>query len=155
MKEVVIFFDGGIRQGIMALGFVAYDMEGNEIFFGNRLCGKVQSSSNIAEYRALIASLQRSLEEDVDIIHINGDSQLIIKQVIGSFKANKPALKAHRDLVLQLLERFDDYSIKWVPRRENKRADGLVNEVFLARKGKGKCTKQQIKQDRKKLRKRH
>jgi ribonuclease HI len=143
MKEVTVFFDGGIRQGIMALGFVAYDPSGKEIFCGNRLCGKILSSSNIAEYRALIAALQRSLKEKVDIIHIVGDSQLIIRQVLGFYKANKPALIKHRDFVLELLTHFEDFTIKWVPRRENKRADALVNEVFERRKP--KCARKRPK----------
>lgn len=146
MKEAVVFFDGGIRQGVMALGFVAYNLDDQEIFCGNRLCGKILSSSNIAEYRALIAALEKSIEEKIEIIHIIGDSQLIIRQVTGIFKVNKPELKKHQDRVLELLANFEDYTIKWVPRKENKRADALVNEVFLARNPKHtKKTKKQKK----------
>ena len=127
----------------MALGFVAYDIDGNKIFTGHRFCGK-NGSSNISEYRALIAGLEKSLKMGVNIIHIIGDSQLIIKQVTGAFKVNKLELRKHCDRVLELLDQFDDYSIKWVPRRENKRADALVNEVFQRRSR--KCSKQQRKQ---------
>jgi len=130
--EAILYFDGGIRKGVMALGFVAYDMDGNEIFSGNRFCGKY-GSSNISEYRALIAGLRGSLKAGVNIIHIIGDSQLVIKQVNGSFKTNKLELQKHRDCVLELLEQFDKWTIKWVPRHQNKRADNLVNKVFEKR----------------------
>ncbi len=141
--DATMYFDGGIRQGIMAYGWILLnpDDETNVISSGNRTCGT--GTSNISEYRALIAGLQGSLKAGVDVIHIIGDSQLIIKQVLGAFKVNKPELRKHRDFVLKLLEQFEDFTIKWVPRRENKRADALVNEVFERRKT--KCSRKQYK----------
>jgi len=104
------------------------------------------------EYRALIAALQGSIKNKVGIIHIIGDSQLIIKQVTGVFKVSKPDLRQHRDKVRELLEQFKEYTIKWVPRRENSRADALVNEVFEKRKAKTQCNKRTKKQQRKNMR---
>lgn len=139
-----MYFDGGIRKGLMAYGWLLVDLEDETevIASGNRTCGT--GTSNIAEYRALIAGLRGSIKAGIDIIHIIGDSQLIIKQVTRVFKVKKPELKKHRDRVLELLQQFEIFSIKWVPRRENKRADALVNEVF-ERKNK-KCSEQQKQQ---------
>lgn len=152
MVEATLYFDGGIRKGIMAYGWLLLDKSledlrcgvsdrGDVIASGNKTCGV--GTSNLAEYRALIAGLHGSLKEGVDTIHIIGDSQLIVRQVTGSFKAKKLELIQHRDRVLELLEQFEDYSIMWVPRKENRRADALVNEVFERRKG--KCIKQKQK----------
>jgi ribonuclease HI len=152
MLEAILYFDGGIRQGIMGYGWLLLDKtledlkcgvsdKGDVIASGNKTCGI--GTSNIAEYRALIAGLYGSIKEGVDVIHIIGDSQLVVRQVTGSFKAKKAELIKHRDHVLKLLEQFEDYSIMWVPRKENKRADALVNEVFERRKG--KCSKQKRK----------
>lgn len=152
MLEIKLFTDGGIRKGIMALGFIAEDMNGNEIFSGNHFCGSDLSSSNVAEYRAVIAGLKMSLNNEITIIHIYSDSQLVVKQIIGAFKTNKPTLKKHRDYVLKLLEQFDNYTIKWVPRNQNKLADALVNAVFERRDG--KCEKKTRKQRNKDMRKR-
>jgi len=161
MFEATLSFDGGIREGTMAYGWLLtkqtyidlqcggiYDHKADIIVSGKRTCGK--GTSNVAEYRALIAGLQGSLKAGVDIIHIIGDSQLIIKQVTGVFKVKKEELRKHRDYVLELLEQFEEYTIMWVPRQENKRADALVNEVFERRNG--KCSKRQKKLDRKNLR---
>ncbi|RLC89011.1 MAG: hypothetical protein DRJ03_00175 [Chloroflexi bacterium] len=150
--EATLYFDGGIREGIMAYGWLLCnsDDESEVIASGHRTCGT--GTSNIAEYRALIAGLQGSLKTGVDIIHIIGDSQLVVKQVTKAFKVNKPELKRHRNRVLELLEQLEDFTIKWVPRRKNKRADALVNEVFERRKG--KCSKQKRKRHRKDLRQR-
>lgn len=139
--EATLYFDGGIRLGIMAYGWILLnpDDKTDVIASGNRTCGT--GTSNISEYRALIAGLRGSLKIGVDVVHIVGDSQLIVKQVTKVFKVNKPELKRHRDCVLELLEQFEDHTIMWVPRKENKRADALVNEVFERRKN--KCSKQQ------------
>ena len=144
MIEATLYFDGGIRQGIMAYGWLLTNRipehrHLDEVFAsGNRTCGK--GTSNIAEYRALIAGLQGSLRSGVDVVHIMGDSQIIIKQVTGAFKAKKPELIKHLNRVRELLEQFEDYTIKWIPRKENKRADALVNKVFESRIQ--KCPKQ-------------
>jgi ribonuclease HI len=153
MKEATLYFDGGIREGICAYGWllVNTDNESEIIASGHRTCGA--GTSNIAEYRALIAGLQGSLSIGVTNIHVMGDSQLIIKQVTNVFRVNKSDLKRHRDRAKELLELFVNYTIKWIPRRENKRADALVNAVFERRNGK-KCTKKQQKQKRKDLRQR-
>lgn len=139
MTEATLYFDGGIRKGICAYGWLLLnpDDETNVIASGNKTCGT--GTSNISEYRALIAGLQGSLNAGIDIIHIIGDSQLVVKQVTNVFKVNKLELQKHRDRVLELLEQFEDHTIKWVPRRENKRADALVNAVFEKRSG--KCSK--------------
>ena len=136
----------------MAYGYLLVDSENEDVVLksGNRTCGV--GTSNIAEYRALIAGIKGSIQHGVDIIHIVGDSQLIVKQVLGVFKVNKTELKIHCKYVLELLEHFDEFSIKWVPRNQNKRADALVNEVF-ERRG-GKCSKQTRKQRNKESRNR-
>lgn len=126
----------------MAYGWILDSIDGKEIIAsGNKMCGF--GSSNISEYRALIAGLYGSLKAGINIVHIIGDSQLVVKQVSGLFKTKKRELQKHRDRVLELLDQFDDHTIKWVPRRENKRADALVNEVFEKRSG--KCSKNQQK----------
>lgn len=133
IKEIILYFDGGIRNGKMALGYIALDSKNKNIVFqGYRKCGK--GTSNIAEYRALIASLIHAKQEKIKKLHIIGDSQLIIKQVCGSFKVNNKDLMEHRDKVLELLEYFEEYSIKWVPRKENALADHLVNLAFGGKK---------------------
>lgn len=144
MKEATLYFDGGIRKGLMAYGWLVLDPKNETIVLssGNKTCGL--GTSNVAEYRALIAGLQGAIKLGINIVHIVGDSQLIIKQVLGIFKAKQPELRKHRDYVIETLKHFDDYTIKWVPRRENKRADALVNEVFERRKA--KCSKQRHQQ---------
>ena len=130
MEEVIITFDGGIREGLTAAAYIAVLPNDGEsvLFSGARIVGK--GTSNTAEYQALIDGLRACLEHDVKVVHIVGDSQLIIKQITGVFKTQKPTLIKHRNIVSKLLEKFDEYTIKWVPREQNHEADRLVNEVF-------------------------
>ena len=150
--EATLYFDGGIRKGQMAYGWLLLDHldEDKVTASGNRTCGT--GTSNIAEYRALIAGIKGSLQRGITVIHIIGDSQLVIKQLTGAFKANKTELREHRDYVLKLLEKFESYTLKWVPRNQNKRADALVNAVFERRAQ--KCEKRTRKQRNKEMRKR-
>jgi len=143
LTEVTLFVDGGIRDKLMAYGYLAVDPrdESIELFRGFNTCGT--GTSNIAEYRAIIAGLEGCVRQNVHIVHIKSDSQLIVQQILGSIKAKKQELRDHRDHVLRSLERFDDWSIKWIPRKENQRADDLVNIVFSAKKP--KCQKKKRK----------
>lgn len=130
MQEVLLTFDGGIREGLTAAAYIAVSLndEQNILFSGARIVGK--GTSNTAEYQALIDGLRACLEHDVKVVHIVGDSQLIIKQITGVFKTQKPTLIKHKNIVSKLLKKFDEYTIKWVPREQNHEADRLVNEVF-------------------------
>lgn len=133
MKEAILYFDGGIRNGKMALGYIALDPKDQTILFqGYRKCGR--GSSNIAEYRGLMAGLLHAIKEKIKIIRIIGDSQLIIKQVTGAFQVKNKELKKHNEKVLEYLTEFDEWSIKWVPRKQNTLADYLVNLAFEGNK---------------------
>jgi len=130
MQEVLLTFDGGIREGITAAAYIAVlpNDEQDILFSGARRVGP--GTSNTAEYQALIDGLRACLEHNVKIVHVVGDSQLIIKQITGVFKTQKPTLIKHKDIVSKLLKKFDEYTIKWVPREQNHEADRLVNEAF-------------------------
>ncbi len=130
IKEVLLRTDGGVRNGKTACAYVVFDPknEKNIIFSGSKTCGK--GTSNTSEYRGLITGLIHCLKEKIKIVHIILDSQVVVRQINGSFKVTNKELKKHKDKVIELLEKFDNYSIKWEPRENNKKADKLVNEAF-------------------------
>lgn len=121
----------------MAYGYVAYDPEIPSVvlFEGNGKCG--EGTSNIAEYRGLISGLYACRRHGVRVVHIAGDSQLVVNQVNKTWRVNKEDLIEHRNKVWELLANFEDWSLKWVPRDRNRYADRLVNLVF--ERGKEKC----------------
>jgi len=150
--KAIVYFDGGIRENLTAIGYLAVKPGDEEkvLFSGCRGAGA--GTSNIAEYRALIAALKACIENGVKEAHIFGDSQLIVKQVNGDFKVNKPELQRLRNKAVDLIAELDECTLSWIPRAENKRADALVNQVFKRKRN--KCTKKQKRERQKRLRRR-
>jgi ribonuclease HI len=141
MYEVALRTDGGIRHGNMAFGYVALDLldENIILFKGCGSCGR--GTSNISEYKGLIAGLMGCLAEKVEIVHIILDSQLVVRQINGSFETKNEELNENKNKVMELLSRFKHFTIKWEPRENNKLADDLVNQVFFNKTKRGKRCK--------------
>lgn len=133
MKEATLRTDGGVRSLQMACAYVILSLDEKEILFqGSKKCGK--GTSNCAEYRGLIFGILKCLEEKIEIIHIVLDSQLVVRQITLAAKTNNRELIKHRDKILELLEQFKEWTIKWEGRENNKLADELVNKVFIGKK---------------------
>jgi len=60
-------------------------------------------------------------------ILIQGDSQLVIKQVKGEYNVRNRGLRALHNVVEKLLSKMNDYLIEYIPRRLNGKADSLAN----------------------------
>lgn len=120
-----LFFDGGKKGNNVTYGYVIYN-DGQEIL---KNCGKISHtiiSSNAAEYLALIFGLVTCLQLGAKEVHIKGDSQLIIYQILGKYKAKSPILTILKIVSKELLKMFDEYQIEWIPREENNEADGVA-----------------------------
>lgn len=75
-----------------------------------------QTTNNVAEYTAIINALTRASEETKGTIHVYSDSQLVIRQITGAYRINKPHLKALYDEVMVLASRFSHITWEHVPR---------------------------------------
>ena len=64
-------------------------------------------------------------------IVVYADSQLVIDEVKGVYQAKHPKMRAYKNLVLELLEEFDEYTISLIPREQNNIADSLANSASL------------------------
>ena len=136
MEIATLYFDGGSRKGVMAYGWVLVDpwpapTDDGIFASGCGICkSKNRGTCNQAEYHSLILGLRAAIRHGINIIHIAGDSQLIINQVLHKFKINNLELKKLCHTVSRLLREFGDYKITWIPRKGNKLADALVNQAF-------------------------
>lgn len=54
------------------------------------------------------------------------DSQLVVNQVSGTFKAKEPHLNSYQALIKALLCRFELTTVNQIPRKENSNADALA-----------------------------
>ena len=59
-------------------------------------------------------------------VHIYGDLELVIKQVIGTYQAKHPRMRDFRNMVLDLLESFKEFQLPVSPRSQTHIADSLV-----------------------------
>ncbi|QLK26276.1 ribonuclease HI family protein [Natrinema zhouii] len=124
-----VYFDGGSRgnPGPAAIGWVIVTGDGIVAEDGETIG---TATNNQAEYEALIAALEAANDYEYDEVHIRGDSELIVKQVRGEYDTNNPELREKRVTVHELLQSFDEWTLEYVPREANDRADGLVNEAL-------------------------
>jgi probable phosphoglycerate mutase len=89
-----------------------------------------KATNNVAEYRSLIAALEWALEEGVRGLSVCTDSLLLANQVKGLWKVRDPNLRALHLEVRALANRLDRFTIRHVPREENRQADRLANEAL-------------------------
>jgi len=87
-------------------------------------------TNNVAEYRALLLGLERARELGASEIEVVGDSELIARQVRGLYKVKHEAMKPLHREAMAALGKFERWSIRTVPRAQNKRADALVNAAL-------------------------
>ena len=90
------------------------------------------ATNNVAEYRALVAGLQRALELGVSELEVVSDSELLVKQMRGEYKVKNAALRELWASAGDLAHRFARVEFTAVRREHNELADRLVNEALDA-----------------------
>jgi ribonuclease HI len=85
--------------------------------------------NNQAEYEALIFGLQ--ILESTDVKHVEsfGDSLLVVHQVSRKYQCLDGSLNAYLDKCLDIIARFDEFSIHHIYRHENSNANDLAQQA--------------------------
>jgi ribonuclease HI len=124
-----VYFDGASRgnPGPAAVGWVIVTDDGIVAEDGERIG---TATNNQAEYTALVRALAAADRFGFDEVRARGDSELIVEQVRGAYDVNDPDLRERRVEVMTMLEGFDEWSLRHVPREVNDRADELANEAL-------------------------
>ena len=125
-----LWTDGGARgnPGPAAFGYVLEDDTGTVLAAHGEAIGV--ATNNVAEYRALIAGLERAVEVGVRELDVISDSELLVKQMKGEYRVKNETL---RDLSVQasrLSRRIPRVRWNAVRREHNELADRLVNEAL-------------------------
>ncbi len=130
MTGHVLYCDGASRgnPGPASIGFVLYDPAGIPVAEVGEAIG--ETTNNVAEYRALVAGLETSLERGVSRIEVRLDSLLLVKQVTGEYRVKASHLKPLQRQAVKLLTRFAEAKISHVRRERNTVADALANEAL-------------------------
>jgi ribonuclease HI len=86
-----------------------------------------ETTNNVAEYRALLLALRRAKERKADTVEILSDSLLLVQQVNGIFKVRAPHLIPIVSDAIRRARSFRRFSIRHIPREQNRKADRLAN----------------------------
>jgi ribonuclease HI len=124
--------DGGARgnPGPAAYGYVLETEDGTVLAAHSEAIGV--ATNNVAEYRALVAGLQKALDLAVDEVDVVSDSQLLVRQMNGEYKVKNEALRKLSLEAAALARRLRRVTYRSVPREHNELADRLVNEALDA-----------------------
>lgn len=84
-----------------------------------------------AEYRAVIEGLEFALNQhEVRQVRLFVDSEFVVDQLNGRSKVGSDAVREFHEEAKELLGKFDDYRVSWVPRERNSAADALVQSIL-------------------------
>jgi ribonuclease HI len=126
-----LFFDGG------SLGNPGKGGAGYQLFADNgrtikesavRMNGT--STNNQAEYVGLIHGLTAALHSGVQELTVYGDSEVVIKQMLGQYQVKNPVLIDLHQRAVVLRQQFRRVTLQWIPREKNGGADALSKKAM-------------------------
>ncbi|XP_043701943.1 uncharacterized protein LOC122652300 [Telopea speciosissima] len=117
-------FDGSKTSQSERAGIVIRSLQGVETQLAVHL--GFTCSNNQAKYEALIKGMKILLAMGSRSVKISGDSQLVIKQVVGEYRCESEHLVRHHLLVGILVTQFNDVSEKHIPRLRTQMANVLA-----------------------------
>ena len=125
-----LFTDGGARgnPGPAAFGYVLEAEDGTVLAAHGEAIGV--ATNNVAEYRALVAGLERAAELQVGEVEVVSDSELLVKQMTGVYRVKNQALRELSVAAARLAHQLEQVRYKAVRREHNELADRLVNEAL-------------------------
>ena len=124
--------DGGARgnPGPAAYGYVLEADDGTVLDARGETIGV--ATNNVAEYRALIAGLEKAVELGIDELEVVSDSELLVKQMQGEYRVKNEVLRELNDEANFLERKLGRVRYKAVRREHNELADKLVNDALDA-----------------------
>ncbi|MCK4628449.1 MAG: reverse transcriptase-like protein, partial [Sedimentisphaerales bacterium] len=129
-----IWTDGGSRgnPGPAGAGVVIRDAEGETLFSGGFFIVG-EATNNVAEYEGILRGLKAAKDLGGTKLDIFCDSDLLVKQVNGQYRVKNAHLKIYHRQVMDLINQFEQVTVKHVYRDDNTAADTMVNKALDAR----------------------
>ena len=132
--EYLLQFDGGSRgnPGPGGAGVVIYEkasearVRGLALWFGD----DPPLTNNEAEYRGLIEGLRAAKALGIRRLCVEGDSQLVVRQIMGEYKVRNERLKILHAEAMELKDSFPEFEIRHVERALNSEADAMANQAL-------------------------
>nr|KAJ0216727.1 hypothetical protein LSAT_V11C300147310 [Lactuca sativa] len=118
-----LYTDGASSREGSGAGLILTSPEGESVTYA--LHFDFHTSNNEAEYEALLVGLRLAKQMGAKAVTTLTDSRLAANQVNGSFEVRDQRMGKYVKMVKQLIGSFGRFTIKQIPRSENKRADAL------------------------------
>jgi ribonuclease HI len=124
--------DGASRgnPGPAAIGIVFGLKDGAPVAEHSEAIGR--ATNNVAEYRAIVAALEHCQRWGIRRVHLNMDSELIVRQLHGTYRVKSPDLRPLYQQVVFLTKGMDEFRVRHIKRSENGHADALANRALDA-----------------------
>lgn len=134
---ITIFTDGSCSPGgIASYGWVAYEGRTKLAEEKGIIVRGAGATSNMAEYGAILRALTWAHKHHrAREITVHADSELVVRQVTGTYKVNAFNLIPYHREVMRLLQNLRVTCV-WIPREQNTEADRLARSVWDTPKGK-------------------
>jgi ribonuclease HI len=135
---IEVYIDGLCQPvnpgGIACYAFIVKS-NGTTIYSDYGVAGRpfsVDSTNNVAEYTALAKALEWLITNSLflDKVEIKSDSQLLVNQLMGKYKAKANRIVPLYQKAVLLKSKFPNVQIKWIPREENREADLLTRVAY-------------------------
>ena len=123
-----MMFDGCSKgnPGPAGAGAVIYanntEIWSRAIYVGSR------ETNNLAEYTGMLLGLNEAVRRKIRVLVVKGDSEVVIKQMLGKYKVKSENLLDIYEQAKELEKHFDKIDYIHVYRHLNTRADALSNE---------------------------
>ena len=130
-ESIIIYTDGGSRGNPGPAGAGGVIIKDSKIIVEISKYLGIQTN-NYAEYSALILTLQKAIELNLNnnIIKVFMDSNLIVKQLNGEWKVKHKNIIPLFNSVKELILLFKNITFTHVYREHNKLADKLANDAM-------------------------
>jgi ribonuclease HI len=124
---------GGVPSGAEAyVGVLVADEDTGQALMEHAACIGA-ASHNSAEYAAVLTAIRYAAERGATRLLVRSDSRLVVEQINGRFRVNKPHLADHLEAIRRAAEGLS-FQIEWIPRAENRVADKLTWKVRSGRR---------------------
>jgi ribonuclease HI len=130
INRVTIYTDGAARgnPGPAAIGVVLKDETGKMIAGISQCLGT--TTNNQAEYRAIIAGLEKAVSLGVKNVIVKSDSELMVKQINGLYRVKNADLRPLYLKAVELAGKLESFKVTYIPRAQNAAADALANQAL-------------------------
>ncbi|OWY92085.1 reverse transcriptase, partial [Phytophthora megakarya] len=130
--EWLLKFDGGCRgaPGPGGAGAVLFNPSGAAAWSCSCYMPGNTETNNTAEYTALLLGARAAADHGATRLRVQGDSQLVIRQVKGIYGTKSTRLRNLRNATRAELTRVGQFTLHHIDRQDNAHADRLANRAL-------------------------